>query len=132
MGPRGQVGRGTGAGGKGQGPGQGKGVRMPPQPDVQAVWCIPPGIQQMPAHHTHHRHQPIYNIDPNTGDLIPSQLPPPPYQAAPHPHGYSPHGPAPVAREPRAEAARMAAAPAARGSGAALAQQAQQPRVETA
>ena len=37
--------------------------------------CIPPGIQQMPTHHTHHHHHHhhahLYNMDPDAGDLIP-------------------------------------------------------------
>ena len=38
--------------------------------------CIPPGIQQMPVHHTHHHHHHhhhLYNIDPGAGELIPPQ-----------------------------------------------------------
>ena len=92
----------------------------------------PPGIQHMPAHHAHHHHQSLYNIDPNMGDLIPPQPPRPPYQPAPQPHSGVPRGPAPAAQEPRAEPARMAAAPAARESGAAPAQQAREPRGEPA
>ena len=48
--------------------------------------CIAPGIQQMPAHHTHshHHHQTqLYNIDPNAGDLIPPQTSPTQAPAAP-------------------------------------------------
>ena len=59
------------AGGGGKSGGQGKGGGAPLQPDVQAVRCIPPGIQQILAHHAHHNHQLIYTIDPNMGDLIP-------------------------------------------------------------
>ena len=66
------------------------------------------------------------------GDLIPPQPPQPPHKPAPRLHGNAPHGPAPASREPRAETTRMAAAPAARGSGAAPAQQAQEPRAEPA
>ena len=94
---------------------------MPPQLDEQPVWCIPPGIQQMPAHHTHHHHHlhaHLYNINPNAGDLIPPQLPRPEHQPAP---------PA-----PRAEPARMAAASAAGARGAAPAPQAQGPQGELA
>ena len=89
--------------------------------DVQPVRCIPPGIQQMPAHHTQHHHQhqaQLYNIDPEAGDLIPP-LPPRPQ-----------HQPAPPA--PRAEPARIAAASAAGGRGAAPAPQAQGPQGEPA
>ena len=97
--------------------------------------CIPPGIQQMPAHHAHqhhHDHARLYTIDPEAGDLFPPQPPRPPHRPALHPHSGSPHGPAPAAPEPRAEPARMAAAPAARGHGAALAPQAQGLRAEPA
>ena len=48
--------------------------------------CIPPGIQQMPAHHTqhqHHHHHHLYNIDPNAGELIPPEPSRPQHQAAP-------------------------------------------------
>ena len=83
VGPRGQAGRGTGMRGEGQGKGQGKGGAAPRQPDVQAVRCIPPGIQQMPAHHAHHHHQPIYKINPDMGDLIPPPTPPDPPPAPP-------------------------------------------------
>ena len=67
VGPREQAGRGTGTGGGGHGTGQAKGGGALPQPEVQAVRCIPPGIEQMPAHHAHHRQEPIYNIDPDMG-----------------------------------------------------------------
>ena len=83
--------------------------------------CIPPGIQQMPAHHTHHHHHDhahLYNITPHAGDLIPPQPPRPQHQ------------PAPPAL--RAEPARMAAAPVAGGRGAAPAPQAQGPQGEPA
>ena len=67
--------------------------------------CIPPGIQQMPAHHTyhhhHHHHHHVYNIDPDAGELVPPQ--PPRHQ----------HQQAPPA--PRAEPARMASAEGGRG-----------------
>ena len=102
-------------GGGGQGAEQGKGGGAPSQPDVQAVPCIPPGIQQMPAHHAYHHQQLIYNIDPGMGDLIPPETSQPPYQPAPHPHSQAPHGSAPAAQEPWAVPARMAAAPAAQG-----------------
>ena len=95
MGPREQAGRGTATGGKGQGTGQGKGGRAPRQPDIQVVWCIPPGIQRLPVHHAHHQHQPIYNINPDMGDLIPPQLPQPPNQLAARPHGNAPARPHP-------------------------------------
>ena len=99
-GPKGQTGRGMGARGGGRAEGRGAGGGAPPQPDVQAVRCIPLGIQQMPAHHTrhhhHHHHHHLYNIDPGAGELIPPQPPRPQHQPAP---------PA-----PRAEPARMASA----------------------
>ena len=80
VGPRGQTGPVMGAIGGGQSEGSGTGGGPPPQPDVQPVWCIPPGIQQMPAHHTHHHHHHhahLYNIDPEAGDLIPPRPPDP-------------------------------------------------------
>ena len=130
--PRGRQDGARGRGGGRAGRRTREGGRGAPQPDVQAVWCIPPGIHQMPAHHADNHHQSICNIDPDMGDLIPPQPPRPHYQPAPHPQGDALHGPAPAAREPRAEPARMAAAPAARGSAAALAQHAQEPRAEPA
>ena len=136
VGPRGQEGRGVGASGDGQGEGRGKGSGAPPQVDVQPVRCIPPGIQQMAAHHAHHHHHHhqahLYNIDPDAGDLVPHQTPRPPYQPAPHMHSGAPHGPAPAAREPRAEPARTAPPMAAQGSGAAPGPQAQEPQAEPA
>ena len=82
--------------------------------------CIPPGIQQMPAHHTHHHHHHhnhhLYNIDPDAGELVPPKPPRPQQQPAP---------PA-----PRAEPARMASTE--RGRGAALAPQPQGQRGEPA
>ena len=106
LGPRGQTERGTGARRGGRSEGRGTGGGAPPQPDVQPVLCIPPGIEQMPAHHTrhhhhHHHHAHLYNIDPHAGDLIPPQPSRPQHQ------------PAPPAM--RAEPARMAAASAAGG-----------------
>ena len=83
VGPWGRRGRSTGAGGEGQGAGGGKGGRAPPRPDVQAVRCIRPGIQQMPAHHVHHHHQSLYNMNSDMGNLIP----PPPSPGAPLPAG---------------------------------------------
>ena len=87
--------------------------------------CISPGIQQMPAHHTHrhhhHQHTHLYNIDPDAGNLIPPQPPRPQHQPPP-----------PVAPEPRAEPARIAAARAAGGRGTALALQARGPQGELA
>ena len=80
--------------------------------------CIPPAIQQMPAHHTHHlhhHHAHLYNIDPDAGELI---LPEPPRPQ---------HQPAPPA--PRAGTARIASA---EGGGAAPAPQAQGPQGELA
>ena len=122
VGPRGQTGRGAGAAGGGRGEGRGSGGGAPQQPDVQPVRCIPPGIQQMPAHHTHHHHHHhhahLHNIDPDAGDLIP------PEPLRPQ------HQPAPPA--PRAEPARMAPAPAAGGRGAVPAPQAQGPQEEPA
>ena len=112
-GPKGQAGRGMGAKEGGRDEGRGAGSGAPPQPDVQPVRCIPPGIQQMPAHqthhHHHHHHHHLYNIDPDAGELVPPQPPRPQ------------HGPAPPA--PRAEPARMALAEG--GWGAASAPQAQ-------
>ena len=111
-GPKGQTGRGMGARVGGRAEGRGAGGGVPPQPDVQPVRCIPPGIRQMPAHHTHHHHHHrhhLYNIDPGAAELIPCQPPRPQHQP-----------PLPV---PRAEPARMASA--GRGRGAASAPQAQ-------
>ena len=76
-----------GARGGGRVSGWGAGGGAPPQPDVQPVRCIPPGIQKMPAHHTHHHHPNhahLYNIDvtpensspPNPHDPSTSQPPP--------------------------------------------------------
>ena len=118
-GPQGQAGRGMGARGGGRVEGRGAGGGAPPQPDVQPVRCIPPGIQQMPAHHTHHHHHHhahLYNIDPSAGELIPPKPPRPQHQPAP---------PA-----PRAEPVRMASAGG--GRGAAPAPQAQGPQREPA
>ena len=118
-GPEGQAGRGMGARGGGRAEGRGAGSGAPPQPDVQPVRCIPPGIQQMPAHHTHHHHHHHhhrYNIDPDAGGLVPTQPPQPQHQ------------PAPPAQ--RAEPARMASAGG--GRGAASAPQAQGQRGEPA
>ena len=112
-GPKGQARRGIGARGGGRVKGRGAGGGAPPQPDVQPLRCIPPGIQQMPAHHTHHHHHHhhhLYKIDPDAGELIPPQPPRPRHQPAP---------PA-----PRAEPARMASAGGG-GRGAAPAPQAQ-------
>ena len=59
-----------GAQGGGRDEGRGAEGGAPPQADVQPVRCIPPGIQQMPAHHTHHHHHHhhhhLYNIDSTT------------------------------------------------------------------
>ena len=121
VGPRGEKRRGAGAKGGGQSKGRGTGSEAPPQPDVQPVRCIPPGIQHMPADHTqhhHHHHAHLYNIDPDAGDIIPPQPPRPQHQPAPH--------------APRAEPLRMAAASAAGRRGAALAPQAQGPQGEPA
>ena len=108
-GPKGQAGRGMGALGGGRGEGRGAEGGAPPQPDVQPVRCIPPGIQQMPAHHTHHHHHHhhhhLYNIDPDASELVPPQ--PPRHQ----------HHQAPPA--PRAEPARMASAEGGRGAASA-------------
>ena len=112
-GPKGQAGRGMGARRGGRVEGRGAGAGRLPQPEVQPVRCIPPGIQQMRAHHTHHHHhhhQHLYNIDPDAGELIP------PATSGPR------HQPAPPA--PRAERARMASAGGG-GRGAASAPQAQ-------
>ena len=108
-GPKGQAGRGMGAQGGGRDEGRGAEGGAPPQPDVQPVRCIPPGIQQMPAHHTHHHHHHhhnhLYNIDPDAGELVPPQ-PPRPW-----------HQPAPPAK--RAEPAGMASADGGRGAASA-------------
>ena len=108
-GPKGQAGRGMGAEGGGRGEARGAEGGAPPQPDVQPVRCIPPGIQQMPAHHTHHHHHHhhhhLYNIDPDAGELVPPQ--PPRHQ----------HQQAPPA--PRAEPALMASAEGGRGAASA-------------
>ena len=118
VGPRGHTGRGTGAAGEGRSEGRGTGGGAPPQPDVQPLRFIPPGIQQMPAHHTHHHHHHqhahLHNIDLDAGDLIPPEPPRPQHQPAP---------PA-----PRAEPARMAAASAAGWRDATPAPQAQEPQ----
>ena len=77
--------------------------------------CIPPGIQQMPAHHTHHHHHHhhhLYNIDLDAGELIPPEPPRPQHQPAP---------PA-----PRAEPARMASAGGGRSAAPAPQAQGQQ------
>ena len=118
-GPKGQTGRGMGARGGGRAEGRGAGGGAPPQPDVQPVRCIPPGSQQMPAHHTHHlhdHHHHLYNIDPGAGELIPLQPPRPQHQ--------------PALPAPRAEPARMASPGG--GRGAASAPQAQGQRRESA
>ena len=118
-GPKGQTGRGMGAQGGGRAEGRGAGGGAPPQLDVQPVRYTPPGIQQMPAHHTHHHHghhHHLYNIDPGAGELVPPQAPQPQHQPAP---------PA-----PRAEPARMASAWG--GQGEASAPQAQGQRGEPA
>ena len=85
-GPKGQTGRGMGARGGGRAEGRGAGGGAPPQPDVQPVRCIPPGIHQMPAHHTHHHHHHhhhLYNIDPGAGELVPPHTPTTPAPASP-------------------------------------------------
>ena len=113
-GPVGQAGRGMGSRGGGRVEGRGAGGGAPLQLDVQPVRCIPPGIQKMPAHHTHHHHPHqahLYNINPGAGELIPPQPPRPQHQPAP-----------PAATSlPRAELVRMASARggAGRGAGAA-------------
>ena len=97
------------------------------------VWCILPGIQQMLAHHAHHHHQPIYNMDADIWDLTPPPCPPnPPCQWPPDLPGVVPPDPALAARERWAEPARMAAAPAARGSSAEPARITQEPQTEPA
>ena len=102
VGPRGQAGRGVWARGDEQGVGRGTGSGAPPQPDVQPVRCIPPGIQQMPAHHAHHHHHHqahIYKMDPDAGDLYPP--PGTPISAGPPPARRRPARPRP--RGTRAE-----------------------------
>ena len=116
VGHQGQSGQGSAAAGGGRSEGRGTGGGAPPQPDVQPVRYIPPGIQQMPAHDTHHRYHHrahLHNIDPDAGDLVPAKPPRPQ------------HKPAPPAL--RAEPARMAAASAAGGRDAAQAPRAQGP-----
>ena len=81
--------------------------------------CIPPGIQQMPAHSTHHHHHHnnhLYNIDPGAGELIPPQPPRPQQQPAP----------------PRAESGAGADGLGGGGRGAASAPQVQGQRGEPA
>ena len=107
-GPKGQAGRGMGARGGGRVEGRGAGGGAPTQPDMQPVRCIPPGIQQMPAQHTHHHHQHhhhLYNIDPDASELIPPQPSRPRHQPAPP--------------TPRAETVRMASAGGGRGAASA-------------
>ena len=104
-GPEGQAGWNIGAQGGGRVKRRGARGGAPPQPDVQPVRCIPPGMEQMLAHHTHHHHHHhhhLYNIDPDAGELIPPEPPQPQHQPAP---------PA-----PRAEPARMASAGGGRGA----------------
>ena len=126
--PKGKGGKGDvdprGAAGIGQSGGKGTGSWAPPQPDVQPVRCIPPGVQKMPGHHGHHHHHQhahLYNIDPDAGDLIPPRPPRPQYQLA-----------SPATPLPRAEPPRMAAALAARGQGAAPAPEARGAQEEPA
>ena len=80
--------------------------------------CIPPGIQQMPAHHTHqhhhHHHHNLYNIGPDAGELVPPQPPR-------HEHHQAPPA-------PRAEPARMASAEGGRGAASAPQAQGQRGR----
>ena len=105
VGPPEQTAWGMGAVGGGRSEGGGTGGGAPPQPDVQLVRCIPPGIRQMLANHTHHHHHHhahLYNIDPDAGDSIPHQPPRPEHQRPPPP-------------APSAEPARMAAASAVVG-----------------
>ena len=102
------------------------------------MWCLFPGIQQMPAHQAHHHHPlPMYNINPALG-----ALPPPPQLPQLHRHNALPrkgalHYPVPASREPQAELARIAAAPAAHNPTAELVRMAaalvgQEPRAEAA
>ena len=121
-GPQGQAGPGMGAHRGGQVKGRGAGGGVPPQPDVQPVRCITRGIQQMPAHNTHHHHPDhahLYNIDPDAGELIPSQptrpqhQPPPCAESGAGTDGLGRGGgpgtaPAPQAQAPQGEAARGA------------------------
>ena len=88
VGPWGQTGRDMRAIGGGRSEERGTRGGAPLQPDVQPVRCIPPGIQQMPAHHTHHHHHRqanLYNIDTDAGYLIPPQTPKTPAPASPPP-----------------------------------------------
>ena len=98
VGPRGQAGWGAGARGDGLGVGRGTRSRAPRQLDVQPVRCIPPGIQQMPAHHAHHHnhhHAHLYNIDLDAGDLVPPPPPNPPTSGPPIPTAAPPGAPLP-------------------------------------
>ena len=103
--------------GEGGARGEGRGAGRPHSRTCSQCGASPPGIQQMPAHHTHHHHHHhahLYNIDLDAGDLIPPPTPRPQHQ------------PAPPAL--RAEPARMAAASAAEGRDAAPAPRAQGPQ----
>ena len=95
VGPRGQTGRGAGATGGGRSEGRGTGGGAPPQPDVQPVQCIPPGIQQMPVHHTdhHHHHRPTSTTSTLTLETSSPPDPPGPSTSQPPPRrGRSQHG----------------------------------------
>ena len=87
--PWGQAGLGAGATGGWQGFGRGTRSKAPPQPHLQLLRCIPPGIGQMPAHHAHHHrhhHAHLYIIDPDAGDLVPPPNPPDPHISRPPTH----------------------------------------------
>ena len=119
----GRTGDGDG-GAEGEAKDRGRGAGSPRSRTSRRCGASPPGIQQMPARHAHHYHQPIYNIDPEMGDLIPPQPPRPPINRPRILHGDAPHDNAP--------AAGMAAAPAARGSSQEPAPMAQQSKAEQA
>ena len=121
-GPQGQAGRGMGARGGGRVEGRGAGGGAPSQPDVQPVRCIPPGIQQMPAHQptttttttttfTTSTPTPQSSFPPNPHD--PSTSQPPPHRERsrrrwPQRGGGGEAAPAPQAQGPQGEPAQMA------------------------
>ena len=118
-GPQGQAGRGMGDRGGGRVEGRGVGGGATPQPDVQPVRCIPPGIQQMPAHHTHHTT--TTNTTSTTSTLTPESSSPP-----------NPHDPSTSRPPPRRERSRRGWPRWGGGMGVAPAPQAQGPQEEPA
>ena len=120
---------------EGQVVGRGTWSGAPPQPDVQLVRCTPLALQQMPAHHAHHHHHHhahLYNIDHDAGNLVPPNSPDPPTSRPPTRTAVPRAALLPRHESQRAEPARMAAAPAAWGSGAAPAPQVQELQAEQA